>query len=58
MPAYIITVKDTEDLANVKVSFESEGMELVDEESKAFQLCAYILDCIQHLEGADNATQH
>lgn len=64
MPAYIIRVKDTEDLTNVKVSFESEDMEIVDEDSKAFQLCAYILDCVQDLDGDeeedsdDSATIH
>ncbi len=50
MPAYIIKVRDTDDLSNVKVSFESDGIDLVDEDSKAFQLCAYILDCVQSLE--------
>jgi len=58
MPAYNIKVRDTEDGENVKVSFESEGMDIVDEESKAFQLCAYILDCIQDLEGGDDETVH
>ncbi len=64
MPAYIIRVKDTEDLTNVKVSFESEDMDIVDEDSKAFQLCAYILDCVQDLDGDeeedsdDSATIH
>lgn len=64
MPAYIIRVKDTEDLTNVKVSFESEDIDIVDEDSKAFQLCAYILDCVQDLDGDeeedsdDSATIH
>ena len=58
MPAYNIKVRDTEDGENVKVSFESEGKDIVDEESKAFQLCAYILDCIQDLEGGDDETVH
>ena len=33
MSSYIIRVKDTEDKSNVKVSFESEGLNIVDEES-------------------------
>ncbi len=58
MSAYIIRVKDTEDGSNVKVSFESEGIDIVDEESKAFELCAYILDCVQDLDGDEDATVH
>lgn len=52
MSEYTITLKDTEDGENVAVSFSSENMEMVNEESKAFQLAAYVLDCIQSLEGA------
>lgn len=49
MSSYIIRVKDTEDKSNVKVSFESEGLDIVDEESKAFELCAFILDYVQEI---------
>jgi len=40
--------------------FEAEGIDIVDEESKAFQLCAYLLDCVQGLEDdyIDDTTIH
>ena len=57
MSSYIIRVKDTEDNSNVKVSFESEGIDIVDEESKAFELCAYILDCVQDIGGEETGPE-
>lgn len=50
MPAYVIRIEDTEDEKNVKVMFEADGIDIVDEDSKAFALCAYLLDCVQGLE--------
>lgn len=47
-----VTNEDGED--NVAVSFSSDNMEMVNEESKAFQLAAYVLDCIQSLEGVSD----
>jgi hypothetical protein len=47
-----VTNEDGED--NVAVSFSSDNMEMVNEESKAFQLSAYVLDCIQSLEGVSD----
>ena len=57
MSEYTIKLKDViseEGEANVAVSFSSDQMEMVNEESKAFQLSAYILDCVQSLEGASD----
>lgn len=57
MTDYTIQLKDKLDdngEATVAVSFSSSDMELVHEESKAFQLAAYVLDCIQSLEGVAN----
>ena len=58
MAEYNIKVSDTEDGENVKVRFDADGIDIVDEDSKAFQLCSYILDCIQDLEGDENETVH
>jgi|TARA_B110000908_G_scaffold56750_1_gene69081 hypothetical protein len=58
MPGYTIRISDAEDNENVKVSFEAEGLDIVDEESKAFQLCAYLLDCVQTLEGDEDNVTH
>jgi hypothetical protein len=55
MTEYTIKLKDVtneDGEENVAVSFSSDAMELVNEKSKAFQLAAYILDCVQSLEGA------
>jgi len=54
MSEYTVKLKDVineEGEPNVAVSFSSDNMEMVNEESKAFQLAAYVLDCIQSLEG-------
>lgn len=60
MPSYVIRIEDSEDLASVRVMFEAEGIDIVDEDSKAFQLCAYLLDCVQGLEDdyIDDTTIH
>jgi hypothetical protein len=58
MASYTIRLRDTEENDSVKVSFEAEELELVDEESKAFQLSAYVLDCIQSLEDSANHVTH
>jgi hypothetical protein len=58
MSSYIIRLKDTPSGDSVSISFESEGLELSDESSKAFQLSAYVLDAIQSLEDQVDATQH
>jgi len=57
MSEYTIKLKDVtneEGEDNVAVSFSSDNMEMVNEESKAFQLAAYVLDCIQSLEGVSD----
>ncbi len=57
MANYIIRLNDSEDKESVSVSIESDGLHLAEENSKAFQLSAYALDCIQSLEEkAKNAT--
>ena len=43
MASYTMRLKDTEENDSVSVSFESDSLELVNEESKAFQLSAYNL---------------
>jgi hypothetical protein len=61
MTEYTIRLKDHIDdsgESTVGVSFESSDMELVHDESKAFQLASYVLDCIQSLEEVDNEQSH
>ena len=58
MATYTRRLKDTEENDSVSVSFESDSLELVDEESKAFQLSAYILDCVQSLEESSKNASH
>lgn len=58
MATYIITLTDTPEDDSVAISLSSDGILMTDENSKAFQLAAFVIDAIQSLEGQEDETVH
>ncbi len=58
MATYTITLTDTPEDDSVAVSLASDGILMTDEDSKAFQLAAFVIDAIQSLEGQEDGTIH